>query len=101
MSSKQKAPASPANPSKRQCKVLTLAEKIRVIDAVENGMSNRAVAEKFQCGHTQVNSIILQQDSIKQAYQNGVNASTKYLAPRNMLYCQSQEHPCQWTHATK
>ena len=35
-------------------KVLPLSEKVRVIKAAESGKSNRAVAEEFQCGRTQV-----------------------------------------------
>ena len=37
MSCKRKAPASPLTPSKRAHRVLTLAEKVQVIDAVDDG----------------------------------------------------------------
>ena len=34
--------------------VLTLAEKVKVIAAVDSGKSNRIVAAEFQCGKTQI-----------------------------------------------
>ena len=86
MSTKEKCPESPLIPSKRQCKVLTLAEKIQVIDTVNNGRSHHSGALLFGVGCTQVNTIIGQKEAIKTAYQEGMNASIKYLAPRNMQY---------------
>ena len=86
MSAKQKVPSLPATPSKKSQKVLTLANKIRVIEAVDNGMLHRWAAIKFDCGHTQVNTIILNCDSITEAYQNGTKATVKYLIPRNIQY---------------
>ena len=65
---------------------MTLAEKIQVIDTVNNGKSHCSVALLFGVGHTQVNTIIGQKEAIKTAYQEGMNVSIKYLAHRNMQY---------------
>ena len=67
---------------------MTLAEKIQGIDAVNNGKSHRSVALLFGVGHTQVNTIIGQKEAIKTAYQEGMNATIKILAPRNMQYAE-------------
>ena len=75
MLSKRKAPACSGTPSKKSYNVLTLSDKMRVIEAVDGGMSNRAVALKFNCGRTQVNTIMLQCDAIQSAYKDGMNAS--------------------------
>ena len=64
--------------------MLTLAEKIEVIKAVENCLSNVKVALKFGCGHTQVDNIMLNKTAILEAYTNG----TKYLLSRNCVYPQ-------------
>ena len=47
MSAKQKATDSPGTPSKCAHKVLTLAEKVQVIDAANSGLSNVKLASKF------------------------------------------------------
>ena len=65
---------------------MTLGEKISLIDAVENGLSDHAVAFKFECGCTQVKQIMLHKDTFRTAYQEGMNANIKYLVPRNMQY---------------
>ena len=49
----------PGTPSKCIHKVLTLAEKVKVIEAVNTGLSNVKVATKFGCGRTQVANILL------------------------------------------
>ena len=86
MNAKRKATDSPGTPSKCARKVLTIAEKINVIDAVETGKSHRCVANDFNVGRTQINQIISNKDSIKSMYSDGMNASFKYLAQCNMLY---------------
>lgn len=86
MLSKRKAPVCSGTPSKKSGNVLTLSDKMRVIEAVDGGMSNRAMALKLNCGRTQVNTIMLQCDAIQSAYKDGMNASKKYLALRHMSY---------------
>ena len=66
--------------------MLTLANKIKVTDGVEMGKSHQAVAIEFNVGHTQVNQIICNKDTIKAMSTEGMNVTFKYLAPRNMLY---------------
>ena len=86
MSAKQKAIDSPGTPSKKACKVLTLEEKINVINAVEGGKSHRTVALLFIVGCTQVNHIIQNKDTYKHVFQEGMSTDIKYLVPHNMQY---------------
>lgn len=78
-------PGSPGTPSKKR-KVLTLAQKVRVISDVEAGLSQRAVAVKYGCGRTQVHNILSDRTSIQTRYREGTNAEIKYLVPRNLKY---------------
>ena len=73
-------------PSKRQRKVLTLADKVRVLEDVSQGMSNRAVAEKYKVGRTQINNIVLQKDKIQLEFNEGKSANSKYLVARHLQY---------------
>lgn len=86
MSLKRPAPDSPGTPSKKARKVLTLAEKMEVITAVHEGLSNRAAAIRFGVGRTQVNNIIGDQQTIEQAFRDGTNTKVKYLVPRTLKY---------------
>lgn len=76
---------SPGTPSKKR-KVLTLAQKVRVISDVEAGLSQRAVAVKYGCGRTQVHNILADKSNIQLRYREGTNAEVKYLVPRNLKY---------------
>ena len=86
MSAKRKEIDSPGTPSKRVCKVLTLVEKVQVIDAINSGLNNTKVASKFQCGWTQIANILLNKTAILEAYTNGTKYTTKYLQPRHCMY---------------
>ena len=86
MSTKRKASTSIESTPKRQRKVLTLADRVRVIEDVSRGMSNRAAAEKYKVGRTQINSLILQKDKILQEYNDGRNGHIKYLQGRQLQY---------------
>ena len=66
--------------------MLTLSDKIKVIDSVNEGMKNSQVAAKFGCGRTQIANILLNKKAIVEAYTNGAKADTKYLQPRNCQY---------------
>ena len=88
MSAKRKAPESTGTPTNCGHKVLTLEEKVSVLDAIENGQSHRAVALQSQCGHTQVNEIIKHKQTSRTAYQEGMNGDIKYLVPGNMQYAE-------------
>ena len=94
MSAKRKATDSLGMPSKRTRKVLTVAEKISVIDTVQAGWSHRAVAIRFNVGCTQVNQIMANKDSITAMYTDGMNATFEYLAPRNMMYPEIDTDVC-------
>ena len=51
-------------PMKRAHKVLTLADKIKVIDVVNEGLNNSQVAAKFGCGRSQIANILLNKKAI-------------------------------------
>lgn len=91
MATKRKSPDSPGTPSKRRRHVLTLADKVRVIDAVRDGLSQRGAAEKFNIGRTQVANIIASKETIYDTYTKGGKASLKYLAPRHMKHSDIDE----------
>ena len=86
MSAKKKCPDSPLTPSKQARSVLTLAEKIKAIDAVQNGRSNRQVPLDFGVGRTQIDNIIKQKTKLLQLYDDGTSSKTKYSSPRHMFY---------------
>ena len=65
MSLKRPAPDSLRTPSKRACKVQTLWEKVKVIKAVNGGLSHCLAAVRFGVGRTQINNIILDQENIQ------------------------------------
>ena len=66
--------------------MLALAEKVKVIEAMNTGLINIKIASKFGCGHTQVANILLNKTAILEAYTNGANADTKYLQAQNCMY---------------
>ena len=86
MSAKRKASESPASTPKRARRVLTLAQKVQVLDLVHGGMSHRAVADKFNVGRTQINNIVLQKQCIMKDYESGKNATGKYLSDSKLQY---------------
>ena len=91
MSLKQPASDSPSTHSQRAHKVLTLCKKVKVIEAVNGGMSHRNAAIKFGVGWTQISNIIHDQQNINKLYTEGNNANTKYLAPRALQYPEIDE----------
>lgn len=78
-------PGSPGTPSKKR-KVLTLGEKVKVIQDIESGLSQRTVATKFGVGCTQIHNILTDREIIQKAFREGTNSNIKYLQPRNLKY---------------
>lgn len=76
---------SPGTPSKKR-KVLTLGEKIKVIQDIDGGLSQRAAATKYGCGRTQIHNILAEKETIQSAFREGTNSKVKYLQPRNLKY---------------
>ena len=71
--------------------MLTLNEKVQVIQAVDNVQSYRSVAVKFKCGKSQVQCIMMDKSNIMRLYSEGLNANVKYLATRCMQYPEVDE----------
>ena len=65
MSLKWPASDSLGTPSKKARKVFTLCDKMKVIEAVNRGLSHRSAAVKFGVGKTQINNIIQDQQNIQ------------------------------------
>lgn len=73
-------------------KVLTLEDRIKVIERCEAGGSSRQVGDEFGCGRSQIQTIMKQKDEILQKWHEGMNADVKYLVPRNLVYADVDEH---------
>lgn len=91
MATKRKALDSPGTPSKKSRNVLTLADKVAVIEAVTSGQSQRQVAVQFSCGRTQVSNIMAEKETILKAFRDGRNSKAKYIVPRTLKYQELDE----------
>ncbi|XP_067125935.1 jerky protein homolog-like [Centruroides vittatus] len=56
---------------RKRCEVLSFEGRIKVIRESENGLSQRRLAEKFNCGKTQIFKIILQKSILEEWESNG------------------------------
>ena len=65
MSLKRPASDSLGTPSKIARKVLTLCDKMKVIEAINRSLSHHSAAVKFGVGGTQINNIIQDQQNIQ------------------------------------
>lgn len=72
--------------SGRKRKILTLEDRVKVIDRVKKGESCRAVALSLDVGKTQIQSIIKDKETIMKEWQEGGNAERKYVKARRLLY---------------
>ncbi|KAK7499105.1 hypothetical protein BaRGS_00009652 [Batillaria attramentaria] len=70
----------------RKRKVLTLEQRVKVIELSEKGDSARKIAEKMDVGKTQIQSILLAKEEIKQEWKDGAPCTRKYKRARHMLY---------------
>ena len=91
MSAKQKAPDSPGTPSKKARKVLTLEEKINIINAVEGGsLIGQSLCYLMLAVCKLITSFTIKTLN-KQAFWEGMSADIKYLVSRNMQYPEIDE----------
>ena len=71
--------------------ILNLCDKVRVIEAVNGGLSHPTVTSKFGMGRTQINNIIADQENIQKMYNDDSNAHTKYLSHHQLQYPEIDE----------
>ena len=89
MSTRRKCPDSPVStaPSElKNCHVLSLAEKVEVINAVDAGLNKRKAALKFSCGCTQILNIVNNKQEILETFANGCNSDSKLIKQCAMVY---------------
>ena len=64
-----------------------LAQKVAVIKAFDKGQSSREIAKQFDCGHTQIQTIIKDCTSILSEWEQGTTrADIKYIKHRRTEY---------------
>ncbi len=63
----------------RKRKHLTLENKVQVIKKHKEGRSVQALQREYQCGQTQIYSIIKQQDDVLTTYESNSSSSSQSL----------------------
>ena len=72
--------------SLRKRKVLTLEERVSVLDKIEKGQSCRSVAEELSVGKTQIQNIVKDKEDILKQWAAGESSSKKYTKVRKTGY---------------
>ena len=86
----QKLTKNASNSSKKR-KILTLEDRMKVVERSERGESARKVAAVMGVGKTQVQSIILNKENVRSAWTSGIGVERKYLKARRCLYADINE----------
>ena len=71
-----------SEPLLKMRKVLTLQERIIVIERSEKGKSARKIAKSLSVGKTQIQRVVCDKELIKAERQNGAQAQRKYIQGR-------------------
>ena len=80
------AAANMSSVSSRKRKVLTLAERVAVLNKIDSGMSCRSVAEELGVGKTQIQNIVKEQEDIRKRWASGECSDKKYAKVRKTGY---------------
>ena len=75
-----------ANMAGRKRKILTLQERVKVVDRLEKGESARMIATSLAVGKTQIQAIATDKVEIKRRWQEGENGKRKYGKQRKCGY---------------
>ena len=70
----------------RKRKVLTLEERVSVIQNADSGSSCRAIAAELGAGKTQVQTIVKDREDIMRKWEEGGRCTAKYSKPRAVGY---------------
>ena len=78
-------------------KMLSLQDRIEVLDRHDKGDSARIIALAMGCGKTQIQSIIKDKLAIRELWQNGIGrAESCYVKPRKCTYEDLNEQVFKW-----
>ena len=77
-------------------KVLSLQDKIDVIEKSNKGLSSREIASQFQCGKTQINNIISNKEKILSEWEKGTNCQQRYMKRRKTEYTDLNQLMWEW-----
>ena len=72
--------------SGRKRKVLTLEDRVKVVDRLTSGQSARAIAASLGVGKTQIQAIGKEKEEIKRRWKDGDNGDRKYSKARKCVY---------------
>ncbi len=90
-----KTPTTPKTSTKR--KVLTVEDRIRVLELHEKGESAKKISVTMGCGKTQIQNIIKDKVDLKANYVAGkFGGERKYLKPRRSLYAVLNQEVFDW-----
>ena len=77
----------------RKRKILTLEQRVDVIQKNERGMSCRAIAAELHVGKTQIQSIVREKESIMKMWKDGsVSTDAKFFKARKTTYSEIDSH---------
>ena len=79
-----------ATVSSRKRKVLTLAERVKVIERSSRGESAVSIAKSINVGKTQIQSILIDKDSILARWESGESGDRKLSKIRKTTYTTSK-----------
>ncbi len=69
---------------------------MKVIELLEQKQSSRTVANRFECGKTQINSINEKKEEIMEQWKKGMDGKRKVLKPRTSSYHDLNDAIFQW-----
>ena len=91
-----KKSATPQKESRKR-KILTLQQRVEVLQWHEKGQSCRAIAMKLDVGKTQIQSIINSGDSVLKEWQSGEGRSDRrYVKARKTTYGELNKLVWEW-----
>uniref|UniRef100_A0A8C4QQL2 HTH CENPB-type domain-containing protein n=1 Tax=Eptatretus burgeri TaxID=7764 RepID=A0A8C4QQL2_EPTBU len=85
-----------ATKESRKRKVLSLEQRVRVIERHNNGKSARSIAASLDVGKTQIQSIINERDWILQLWEGGESGDRKYAKARRSSCSRLNELVWDW-----
>lgn len=83
-------------PPLKKRKILTLEERINVIERNEKGETARKIAVSLSVGKTQIQNVIKDKESIRNEWQKGAQAQRKYATARRTVYGDLNERVWEW-----
>lgn len=86
-----------AQPNMKKRKVLTLEDRMKVLDHSKKGLTAKAISALMGCGKTQVQSIVRDRESINALWQSGQGrADQKVVKRRKVCYEKLDDIVWEW-----